>query len=221
MKLELKPGVTNAYFWTVIGVGLGGTATAALSLTAYAWAVPVCAFLALVINFVRGNVKPPPGAASLLLLAFCLLSLPSCSSFTKQDARDAGEQIGLAAADAAIVIARMQLASAEAELSAAAMQPGADQRVIVAKQLGVMAARKALDEAEKVITKQRAKTSAKAPVIGSADDSSAVHDDDSSPLHEHYPSGQLSEAASTSQSRECGALNPSPLRGCAAPPLAA
>lgn len=204
MKLELKPGVSPAYFWATIGLGAASTAASALALTSYAWAGMAGALIALIVGFVRNNVKPPPGAALLLLLAFCLLFLPSCSSFTKQDARDAGEQIGLAAADAAIVIARMQLASAEAELSAAAMRPGADQRVILAKQLGVIAARKALDEAEEAIAKQRAK-SAKSPVT-------VWSGDNSSPLHTAYPSGRKPEAASTSQSRECGALSLSPQR---------
>jgi hypothetical protein len=103
-------------------------------------------------------------AAQILVASLALLSLPSCSTFTKADAKAAGAQIGLAAADAAILIARMQLSSAEAELAEAAVQPGADQRFILAKQLGVMAARKALDEAERAIAKQRAKTSAKNPV---------------------------------------------------------
>jgi len=162
MKLELKPGVSPAYFWTSIAIGLGGTAATALSLTAYAWAATAAALIALVIGFVRGNVKPPPGAASLLLAAFCL-SCVGCSSYTREDAKRAGTQIGLAAADTAILIARMQLASAESELSAAATQPGADRRVILAKQLAVIAARRALDEAERAIARQRAKTNAKQP----------------------------------------------------------
>jgi hypothetical protein len=105
------------------------------------------------------------GAPVVKVLVACLalLCLPSCESFTREGARAAGAEIGLAAADAAIVIARMQLAQAEAELAAAALEPGADQRVILAKQLGVIAAKKALDEAEKAIAKQRAK-SAKQPV---------------------------------------------------------
>jgi hypothetical protein len=104
-------------------------------------------------------------AAQILMASLALLSLPACSTITKEDARAAGAQIGLAAADAAIIIARVQLSQAEAELAAAATQPGADQRVILAKQLGVIAARKALDEAEKAIAKQRAR-SAKQPVTG-------------------------------------------------------
>ncbi len=163
MKLELKPGVTPAYFWTSVGIGIGGTAATALSLTAYSWAVPLAGFLALLIGWLRtGGPKPPPGAA-LLVLALLCGSLVSCGSFTKQDAKAAGESIGLAAADAAIVIARMQLANAEAELALAATEPGADSRMVLAKQLGVMAAKKALDEAEKAIAKQRLK-SAKNPV---------------------------------------------------------
>jgi hypothetical protein len=139
-------------------------------------------------------------AAQILIASLALLCLPSCESFTKDDARAAGAQIGLAAADAAIIIARMQLSQAEAELAAAATQPGADQRVILAKQLGVIAAKKALDEAEKAIAKQRAKSAKQ-------------------PLHVTYPSGHLPEAASAGQSRECGALVHSPLRGRMAPAL--
>lgn len=99
----------------------------------------------------------------LCILSLLSVSLVSCSTFTKEDAKAAGAQIGLAAADAAIVIARMQLASAESELALAAAQPGADQRVIVAKQLAVIAARQALDQAQKAIARQRVKLDAKQP----------------------------------------------------------
>lgn len=133
-------------------------------------------------------------AAQILIASLALLSLPSCSSFSKEDAKAAGAQIGLAAADAAILIARMQLSQAEAELATAATQPDADQRVILAKQLGVIAARKALDEAEKAIAKQRAKTSAKNPVtVWRGDDSSPVQ------LAQIYPTRQCSSG--TTQSR--------------------
>jgi hypothetical protein len=185
-------------------------------------------------------------AVNLFLLSFLSASLISCASFTKQDAKDAGAQIGLAAADAAILIARMQLSSAESELSAAATQPGAERRVIIAKQFAVVAARRALDEAERAIAKQRAKAAAKQPQnvqpVRSGDESSpsttGIKGDESSPLPNDAPSitiprygaqvaealktnpsGSTAEAVSSGQSRACGLLNHSPLRGapnCAA-----
>ena len=83
MKLELKPGVSPAYFWTSIAIGLGGTAATALSLTAYAWAATAAALIALIVGFVRGNVKPPPGAQLILLFALCsALFAPSCSQLS-------------------------------------------------------------------------------------------------------------------------------------------
>lgn len=61
MKLQLKPGVSPAYFWTTIGIGLGGTAASALSLTAYAWSVPLSAVILMVVGYLRNNgPKPPP-----------------------------------------------------------------------------------------------------------------------------------------------------------------
>jgi hypothetical protein len=135
------------------------------------------------------------GAPVVKVLVACLalLCLPSCSSFTREDARAAGAEIGLAAADAAIVIARMQLAQAEAELAAAALEPGADQRVILAKQLGVLAARRALDEAERAIAKQRARSTKNPLTVWSGDDSPPVR------LAQIYPTRQCSNG--TTQSR--------------------
>jgi hypothetical protein len=86
MKLELKPGVSPAYFWTSIAIGLGGTAATALSLTAYAWAATAAALIALIIGFVRGNVKPPPGSAALLLLLLPAFLLSSCSFYERHQA---------------------------------------------------------------------------------------------------------------------------------------
>lgn len=61
MKLNLKPGVSPAYFWATLALGLGGTAASALSLTAYAWAAPLSAVLLLALGHLRDNgPKPPP-----------------------------------------------------------------------------------------------------------------------------------------------------------------
>lgn len=107
------------------------------------------------------------GVKPVMLLALCTLlpALSACSSFTQDDAKIAGERIGLAAGDTAIFLARMQLAHAEADLAAA--QHGGSNgevRILVAKQLGVVAARQALDAAERAIAKQRAKLDAKQPI---------------------------------------------------------
>lgn len=59
MKLELKPGVSPAFFWTTIGIGAASTAATALSLTAYAWAGTAAAFIALVVGFMKA--KGPQG----------------------------------------------------------------------------------------------------------------------------------------------------------------
>lgn len=102
---------------------------------------------------------------ALKTLALCssLFALSACSSFTKQDAIIYGERVGLAAADTAIVLARMQLASAAADLDAAKHEPGANVNAILAKQLGVTAAQQALDAAERAVSKQRARLDAKQP----------------------------------------------------------
>lgn len=63
MKLQLRPGVSPAMFWTAIGVGLAGTGATALSLTAYAWAPMLGAFIALIIGFVQAQTPPPPPPA--------------------------------------------------------------------------------------------------------------------------------------------------------------
>ena len=116
-------------------------------------------------------------ALKLLLLCGCMLALASCSTFSQHDAKRVGSQIGLAAADTAIILARMQLAAAESELQLAASQPGADQRMLLAKKLGVIAARRALDEAERAIARQRARLDAKQPraVTWSGNDSSPLN----------------------------------------------
>ena len=116
-------------------------------------------------------------ALKLLLFCGCMLSLASCSTFSQHDAKRVGSHIGLAAADTAIILARMQLAAAESELQLAASQPGADQRMLLAKKLGVIAARRALDEAERAIARQRARLDAKQPraVTWSGNDSSPLH----------------------------------------------
>jgi hypothetical protein len=60
MKLHLRPGVSPLMFWSAIGVGVAGTAASALSLTAYAWAPTLGAFIALVVGFVQARSKAPP-----------------------------------------------------------------------------------------------------------------------------------------------------------------
>jgi hypothetical protein len=100
------------------------------------------------------------------LLAFAMLALflvPSCASFTKQDAIHYGERVGLAAADTAILLAHMQLASAEAELNAAMMQSNAPRAEIAMKRLAVLSAKQALDAATRAVAKRRATLDAKQP----------------------------------------------------------
>jgi hypothetical protein len=99
-----------------------------------------------------------------LMLAACL-PLASCLNMTKQDGKIAVERIGLGAADAAILVARMQLAQALNDLEAA--QHGGsngDAKTILMKQLGVMAAQKALDAAERAVARERARLDAKQPL---------------------------------------------------------
>lgn len=165
MKLELKPGVSPAFFWTTISVGVASTAASALALTSYAWAGMAGALIALIVGFVRGQVKPPPGAQIILFFALCssLFALSSCSSFTKQDAINYGERVGLFAGDAAIVLAQLQLANAQSELEMELSNPAADKRAIMIKQLGVSTAQQALKAASAAITNQRAKLDAKQP----------------------------------------------------------
>ena len=64
MKLNLKPGISPAMLWTTVGVGIGGTAAGALSLTAYAWAPMVISLIGVLIMFFQGrlNQVPPPAA---------------------------------------------------------------------------------------------------------------------------------------------------------------
>ncbi len=59
MKIELKPGVSPAFFWTTIGVGAASTAAAGLSLTAYAWAGMAASILGIVITFLQSRKGPP------------------------------------------------------------------------------------------------------------------------------------------------------------------
>lgn len=55
MKLQLKPGVSPAFFWTTIGIGAASTAATALSLTAYAWAGMAAALIGVIVGFVQAN----------------------------------------------------------------------------------------------------------------------------------------------------------------------
>ncbi len=64
--MKLRPGISPTFFWTTIGVGLGGTAASALSLTAYAWAPTLGALLVLIVGFFQARLStpasPPPPA---------------------------------------------------------------------------------------------------------------------------------------------------------------
>lgn len=60
MTPPLKPGVSPAFFWTSVAVGIGGTAATALSLTTYAWAATAIGILGLVIAGLKsGGPKGP------------------------------------------------------------------------------------------------------------------------------------------------------------------
>lgn len=120
---------------------------------------------------------------ALKLFALCSLlsTLCSCSSFTKQDAINYGERVGLFAGDAAIVLAQLQLANAQSALAMELSNPNADKRAIMLKQIGVSTAQQALKAASAAIAKQRAKLDAKQPrdVSPSAD---SADSEDSAPL---------------------------------------
>ncbi|MCW0220113.1 MAG: hypothetical protein OJI67_17440 [Prosthecobacter sp.] len=64
MKLQLKPGVSPAFFWTTISVGAASTVASGLALTSYAWAGMAGALIALIVGFVNANgpKAPPPPA---------------------------------------------------------------------------------------------------------------------------------------------------------------
>lgn len=60
MKIELKPGVSPAAFWTAIAIGLAGTATTALSLTSYAWAGGAILIIGTITALVKKGGSTPP-----------------------------------------------------------------------------------------------------------------------------------------------------------------
>ncbi|MBB5037100.1 hypothetical protein [Prosthecobacter dejongeii] len=60
MKLNLKPGVTPAFFWTSIGVGAASTAATALSLTAYGWAGMAGSLIVLILGYIKANGPKGP-----------------------------------------------------------------------------------------------------------------------------------------------------------------
>lgn len=79
--MQLKPGVSQAYFWSVIGIGAASTAATALSLTTYAWAGMAGALIALIVGFWQANgPKGPPPGAQILIACLSLLSLSSCAT---------------------------------------------------------------------------------------------------------------------------------------------
>lgn len=98
MKLELKPGVSPAYFWTTIGIGAASTAAGAFALTTYAWAGMAGTLIALIIGFVRGNGPKPPEGLPLWIALLAMLSLSSCASMSAVLASPFG-QAALATAD--------------------------------------------------------------------------------------------------------------------------
>lgn len=103
--MQLKPGVSPAYFWSVIGIGAASTAATALSLTTYAWAGMAGALIALIVGFWQANgPKGPPNGAQILISCLALLSLSSCAPFTAFMASPAG-QATLALADLGLNVA--------------------------------------------------------------------------------------------------------------------
>lgn len=185
-------------------------------------------------------------ALKLFLLSAFSFQLCSCSSFTRQDAINYGERVGLASAETAILLAHMQLASAEADLNVAMSQPGAKKSEIAMKRLAVSTAQQALNAATRAIDKRRGHLDAKQPrdvTSSKAEDERAESRNadceepcgpDATPGClkifaipafntrvglKNDPSGSNAEAASSSQSRVCGLLHHSPLWGapnCAA-----
>lgn len=63
MKLNLRPGVSPAVFYTTIGVGVAGTTASALALTAYTWAPAVVGLITVILAWWQANgpkAPPPP-----------------------------------------------------------------------------------------------------------------------------------------------------------------
>lgn len=65
MKLNLRPGVSPAQFWTTVGVGLGGTTATALALTAYSWAPFVIALIGVLVPFFQLQFRAPQPPAEI------------------------------------------------------------------------------------------------------------------------------------------------------------
>lgn len=62
MKINLKPGISPAFFWTTMGVSAGGVVVTGLSMTAYTWVPLVIGALTLIISFVKANGPKGPDA---------------------------------------------------------------------------------------------------------------------------------------------------------------
>lgn len=65
MKLNLRPGISPAMFWSTVGLGAAGTAASALTMTAYTWAPAVAGLLTVIITWwqASGPKAPPPPPA--------------------------------------------------------------------------------------------------------------------------------------------------------------
>lgn len=100
-----------------------------------------------------------PGSTLAFALLLCL-ALPSCSTFTeqeKQDAKEAGVKVGLAAAEAALVVAQMQLTITAEDM---ARSEGGSASERLAKQLALAVAQQALAQAQAAVARERAKVEA-------------------------------------------------------------
>lgn len=111
------------------------------------------------VSRLRGHV-PPARLAQWLMLALCL-PLASCSSFTKGDAIMLGKRLGLATGDAAVALARIELAKKIQEWVQA--EESGDPIKIALASLAMQAAQESLDAAERAIAKERARLDAKQP----------------------------------------------------------
>jgi hypothetical protein len=110
------------------------------------------------------------GAPVVKVLVACLalLCLPSCESFTKDDAIAFGKRVAIGAGEASVQVARATLVVKTQEWLAAIKE--GDAVKIALTKLAVDSAFQALDAAERALAKERGKleqrTSAKQPVTG-------------------------------------------------------
>lgn len=112
---------------------------------------------------VRNNSFKPDGTKILaLLLCLSVLSLASCSSFTKADAIDYGKRVAVSAGEVAVALAEIRLDEARQSLTLARARD-ADSIDIHLKFLALIAAQEALHKAEAALVKERAKLDAKQP----------------------------------------------------------